>query len=489
MIDISQIVSNAASTAASSRNANNTGGADAKPQGFGDALARARSEDRTSSNQSAGSNKCADSAPARADANGKDGAAADNGPAQATQASQGNAVAAKPSRRQDKEDEQGQEVAAGSAATSAAAALAALLAPQAAQPATPAANGAQTAAAGLPGTAALGTQAGLKDLTAPALATTAATTPDAAAPASSAAADTLATIASQRAALQPAPQTPASTQAAATDKPAATPASDAAKASPDLAASLAAAVAGQQAGKGQSGAGQQDTAGQPYKAQLQLGEASKDSKPQVAATAAPANPMQLAAAMRAAEPASTEAAPAGMAATPMMAASTMAASQAPTAGGLSPATSLPIAPPVGDGQWPQALGQQMVRLSTQGNHTAELQLNPPDLGPLKVVLNVVNDQAQAQFVSPHAAVRAAVEAALPQLRTALADNGIQLGQTSVGADSFAGQAGNGQQQQQRQPGGPQNGFGTLAGATAPVNAGPAAPVARTLARGEVDTFA
>ncbi|MGT2489684.1 flagellar hook-length control protein FliK [Cupriavidus basilensis] len=52
----------------------------------------------------------------------------------------------------------------------------------------------------------------------------------------------------------------------------------------------------------------------------------------------------------------------------------------------------------------------MVRLSTQGNHTAELQLNPPDLGPLKVVLNVVNDQAQAQFVSPHAAVRAAVEA-------------------------------------------------------------------------------
>ncbi|MGT2511257.1 flagellar hook-length control protein FliK [Cupriavidus basilensis] len=132
----------------------------------------------------------------------------------------------------------------------------------------------------------------------------------------------------------------------------------------------------------------------------------------------------------------------------------------------------------------------MVRLSTQGNHTAELQLNPPDLGPLKVVLNVVNDQAQAQFVSPHAAVRAAVEAALPQLRTALADNGIQLGQTSVGADSFAGQAGNGQQQQQRQPGGPQNGFGTLAGATtAPVNAGPAAPVARTLARGEVDTFA
>ncbi|EKZ98111.1 flagellar hook-length control protein, partial [Cupriavidus sp. HMR-1] len=149
-----------------------------------------------------------------------------------------------------------------------------------------------------------------------------------------------------------------------------------------------------------------------------------------------------------------------------------------------------VAPNLGDSQWAQALGQQMVRLSTQGSQTAELDLNPPNLGPLKVVLNVVNDQAQAQFVSPHQAVRAAVEAALPHLRTSMAEAGIQLGQTSVGSDGFA-QAGNGGQQQQRQPGSG-SAFAQAAGLTqdAPVQATVAAPRApRVLARGEVDTFA
>lgn len=107
-----------------------------------------------------------------------------------------------------------------------------------------------------------------------------------------------------------------------------------------------------------------------------------------------------------------------------------------------------VAPSLDDPRWPQALGQHMVRLGGQGNGTAELDLNPPHLGPLKVVLNIVNDQAQAQFVSPHPAVRAAVEAALPQLRTALAESGIHLGQSSVGAEGSGGQAGQGQPQRQ-----------------------------------------
>jgi flagellar hook-length control protein FliK len=133
----------------------------------------------------------------------------------------------------------------------------------------------------------------------------------------------------------------------------------------------------------------------------------------------------------------------------------------------------------------------MVRLSTQGNHTAELQLNPPDLGPLKVVLNVVNDQVQAQFVSPHQAVRAAVEAAMPHLRTALADNGIQLGQTSVGADSAFSQASQGQQQ--RQPGGHAGAFAQATQVSAqPEAVASTAPVrsaTRVSGLGEVDTFA
>ena len=48
---------------------------------------------------------------------------------------------------------------------------------------------------------------------------------------------------------------------------------------------------------------------------------------------------------------------------------------------------------------------------------------------------MVDQQMQAVFVSAHSSVRAAVEAALPQLRALLAESGISLGNTSVGAES------------------------------------------------------
>lgn len=97
-----------------------------------------------------------------------------------------------------------------------------------------------------------------------------------------------------------------------------------------------------------------------------------------------------------------------------------------------------LAPEVGSNAWGKALGQHMTRMGNAGNagnQVAELQLNPPGLGPLKVTLSMSDQQMQATFVSAHSSVRAAVEAALPQLRAALADSGISLGNTSVGAES------------------------------------------------------
>src|SRR5690606_36353856 len=95
--------------------------------------------------------------------------------------------------------------------------------------------------------------------------------------------------------------------------------------------------------------------------------------------------------------------------------------------------SIPV--PVGSPQWAPAFSEQMVQIGTQQGgtlHHAELRLDPPDLGPLRVMLSMQGDQATATFVSPHASVRTAVEAALPQLMQALADAGISLGNTSVG---------------------------------------------------------
>ena len=56
------------------------------------------------------------------------------------------------------------------------------------------------------------------------------------------------------------------------------------------------------------------------------------------------------------------------------------------------------------------------------------------------------------------AVRAALEAALPVLRTSLAENGIQLSQSSVSSESFAGQQQSSSQQHQASRSGHNGGF-------------------------------
>jgi len=117
---------------------------------------------------------------------------------------------------------------------------------------------------------------------------------------------------------------------------------------------------------------------------------------------------------------------------------------------------------------------------------AELHLNPPHLGPLEVRLSITSDQnavANAQFTSPHAAVREAIEAAMPRLREILAESGVTLGNTTVGNDSF-------RQQQGFTPGdgaavpwrGEEGAAGALSGTAT-------SPVMRSARNGMVDIFA
>ncbi|MDY7537119.1 flagellar hook-length control protein FliK [Undibacterium sp. RTI2.1] len=95
-----------------------------------------------------------------------------------------------------------------------------------------------------------------------------------------------------------------------------------------------------------------------------------------------------------------------------------------------------LAPRVGSPAWDQAVGQKVVWMVAGGQQTAELTLNPPDLGPLRVVLSVNNDQASATFTSAQPDVRAALEAALPRLREMMSDAGMQLSNFSVNSQSF-----------------------------------------------------
>lgn len=92
-----------------------------------------------------------------------------------------------------------------------------------------------------------------------------------------------------------------------------------------------------------------------------------------------------------------------------------------------------LAPHVGTRAWDQALGQKVIWLVAGGEQSAELTLNPPELGPLQVILNVNNDQLSADFSSHQQDVRDALESSLPKLKQILNDAGIQLSGFSVNA--------------------------------------------------------
>ncbi len=140
-----------------------------------------------------------------------------------------------------------------------------------------------------------------------------------------------------------------------------------------------------------------------------------------------------------------------------------------------------LAPHLGGPNWDQSLGQRMIWMVAGAEQSASLTLNPPDLGPMQVVLHVSNGQADASFFSALPEVRQALEAALPKLREMLGEAGVTLGQTSVSAGNPQQQNAFGQSQsgdRRRDAGAVDNKAPALAGARR-INGG----------NGLVDTFA
>jgi flagellar hook-length control protein FliK len=94
-----------------------------------------------------------------------------------------------------------------------------------------------------------------------------------------------------------------------------------------------------------------------------------------------------------------------------------------------------IVTPVGSQHWETAVGNSLVIMSGSRQERAELVLTPPQLGRIEVSISMKGDEATAVFVSANPVVREALESALPRLREVLAEAGITLGQTQVGAES------------------------------------------------------
>jgi flagellar hook-length control protein FliK len=85
----------------------------------------------------------------------------------------------------------------------------------------------------------------------------------------------------------------------------------------------------------------------------------------------------------------------------------------------------------GKSGWDQAISQKVMWMVGVGEQSVSLTLNPPDMGPLQVVIHVHNDQADATFISDNTEVRQALEDGMSNLRDKMSESGIQLGQANV----------------------------------------------------------
>lgn len=107
--------------------------------------------------------------------------------------------------------------------------------------------------------------------------------------------------------------------------------------------------------------------------------------------------------------------------------------------------------PVHDAGFGQAVGVTISRLAKEGRHEAHLQLNPAELGPVSVRIEMQGQEARLSLGAAHAETRALLDASLPALTEAFRADGLVLAASQVGdlgrdgtgtgAGAFAGQTG------------------------------------------------
>ncbi len=96
-------------------------------------------------------------------------------------------------------------------------------------------------------------------------------------------------------------------------------------------------------------------------------------------------------------------------------------------------------------RWSAAVAEKAALLVSQNISRADLQLDPPELGPLQVRIQVHHDQAVVNFVSANPQVREALDMSMVRLRELLQDQGLQLLDSSV-SDHGQGQHSRDQQE-------------------------------------------
>lgn len=99
------------------------------------------------------------------------------------------------------------------------------------------------------------------------------------------------------------------------------------------------------------------------------------------------------------------------------------------------------------GGWSEAVVDKVMWLSSQNLKSAEIQLDPAELGRLEVRVDISKDQTQVTFASPNAGVRDTLEGQMQRLRDLFTQQGMNLLDVNVSDQSLSrGWQGQGQGQ-------------------------------------------
>jgi hypothetical protein len=93
--------------------------------------------------------------------------------------------------------------------------------------------------------------------------------------------------------------------------------------------------------------------------------------------------------------------------------------------------------PPGQQGWDAQVGQRLIWMVSNEMKSAEIRLNPAELGPMEVKVKTEGEKVSVVINVQNPQVREAIEQSLPRLREMFAGQGMDLGNVDVGQHGFA----------------------------------------------------
>lgn len=112
-----------------------------------------------------------------------------------------------------------------------------------------------------------------------------------------------------------------------------------------------------------------------------------------------------------------------------------------------PALTRPLSHP----NWNQEVGERIIWMNNRGISSAEIRMNPENMGPITVRIDVdTQQQTSVSFTAQNADVRTALEASIPKLREMLNSQNLNVADVNVSQQSSTSADSNGSQRQNAQ---------------------------------------